>query len=57
MLRIGDFSKLSHLTVKALRFYEKEGLLVPAATDQNAILIGKAGQLESQRAAIDSCDW
>lgn len=93
MLRIGDFSKLSHLTVKALRFYEKEGLLVPAVTDQwtlyryyetyqledaakikayrqlglsideikaimdgadqNAILIGKAGQLESQRAAID----
>lgn len=33
MLKIGEFSKLSHLTVKALRFYEKEGLLVPAATD------------------------
>ena len=26
MLRISDFSKLSHLTVKALRFYEKEAL-------------------------------
>ncbi|MGN0659038.1 MAG: MerR family DNA-binding transcriptional regulator [Emergencia sp.] len=26
MLKIGEFSKLSHLTVKALRFYEKEGL-------------------------------
>lgn len=34
MLKIGEFSKLSHLTVKALRFYEKEGLLVPAYTDQ-----------------------
>jgi len=33
MLKIGDFSKLSHLTVKALRFYEKEGLLIPSATD------------------------
>lgn len=33
MLRIGEFSKLSHLTIKALRFYEKEGLLSPAKTD------------------------
>ncbi|MCR4886409.1 MAG: MerR family DNA-binding transcriptional regulator, partial [Clostridiales bacterium] len=24
MLKIGEFSRLSHLTVKALRFYEKE---------------------------------
>ena len=29
MLKIGDFSKLSQLTVKTLRFYEKEGLLLP----------------------------
>lgn len=34
MLKIGEFSKLSHLTVKALRFYEREGLLVPAHTDE-----------------------
>lgn len=34
MLKIGEFSKLSHLTVKALRFYEKEGLLVPASIDK-----------------------
>lgn len=34
MLRIGEFSKLSLTTVKALRFYEKEGLLVPAAIDE-----------------------
>ena len=26
MLKIGEFSKLSHLTIKALRFYEKRGL-------------------------------
>ena len=31
MLRIGEFSKLSHLTIKALRFYEKEGILKPAS--------------------------
>ncbi|MGN0329130.1 MAG: GyrI-like domain-containing protein [Lachnospira sp.] len=34
MLKIGEFSKLSHLTVKALRFYEKENLLVPAFIDE-----------------------
>ncbi len=25
MLKIGEFSKLSHLTIKALRFYERKG--------------------------------
>ena len=34
MLKIGNFSKLSLLTVKALRFYEKEGLLIPAHIDE-----------------------
>ncbi len=34
MLKIGEFSKLSHITVKALRFYEKEKLLVPASVDE-----------------------
>jgi DNA-binding transcriptional MerR regulator len=33
MLKIGEFSKLSKLTVKTLRFYEKEGLLEPASVD------------------------
>lgn len=33
MFKIGEFSKLSMLTVKALRFYEKEGLLTPARVD------------------------
>ena len=34
MLKIGEFSKLSMTTVKALRYYEKEGLLTPALTDE-----------------------
>jgi len=34
LLKIGEFSKLSHLTVKALRYYEKEGLLVPVSVDK-----------------------
>lgn len=34
MLKIGEFSKLCQMTVKALRFYEKEGLLIPASVDE-----------------------
>ena len=34
MLKISEFSKLSHLTIKALRFYEKEDLLKPASVDE-----------------------
>ena len=34
MFKIGEFSKLSMLSVKALRFYEKEGLLSPAHVDE-----------------------
>ena len=36
MLKIGEFSRLSMLTIKALRFYEKEGLLLPARVDQES---------------------
>ena len=36
MFKIGEFSKLSMLTVKALRFYEKEGLLFPAYVDESS---------------------
>jgi DNA-binding transcriptional MerR regulator len=33
MIRIGDFSKLSHVTVKALRLYDEMGLLKPVVVD------------------------
>ena len=33
MYKIGDFSKMSKTTIKALRYYEKEGLLNPAFID------------------------
>ncbi|MCQ2437358.1 MAG: MerR family transcriptional regulator, partial [Clostridia bacterium] len=47
MLKISEFSKLSHLTVKALRFYEKEGLLKPAAIDEwNGYRFYETSQLE-----------
>ena len=35
MYKIGDFSKMSKTTVKALRYYEKEGLLKPAFIDRD----------------------
>ena len=47
MLKIGEFSKLSHLTIKALRFYEKEGLLEPASVDYcNGYRFYETSQLE-----------
>lgn len=46
MLKIGEFSKLSHLTIKALRFYEKEGLLIPDEVDlQTGYRFYKTSQL------------
>lgn len=33
MFKIGEFSKLSQVTVKTLRFYDQEGLLQPAQVD------------------------
>ena len=35
MYKIGEFSKLSKTTIKTLRYYEKEKLLMPAFIDQN----------------------
>lgn len=34
MLKIGDFSKLSRVTIKTLRFYDELGLLKPADVDR-----------------------
>lgn len=35
MYKIGDFSSMSKTTIKALRYYEKEGLLKPVFIDPN----------------------
>lgn len=35
MYKIGDFSQMSKTTIKALRYYEKEGLLKPVYIDQD----------------------
>jgi effector-binding domain-containing protein len=34
MFKIGEFSKLSHVTVKTLRYYDRIGLLKPAKVDR-----------------------
>ena len=34
MIRIGDFSKLSRVSVKTLRFYDEMGLLKPVEVDR-----------------------
>ena len=33
MLKIGEFSKLSRISVRLLRQYDESGLLTPEATD------------------------
>ena len=35
MLKIGDFSRLSRVTVKTLRFYDETGLLKPVQLDSS----------------------
>ena len=34
MYKIGEFSLLNKVTIKTLRYYEKEGLLIPAFVDR-----------------------
>lgn len=35
MYKIGEFSKITSLTVKTLRYYEEEGILVPSMREEN----------------------
>ena len=34
MIRIGDFSKLSRVSIKTLRYYDEMGLLKPVSVDR-----------------------
>jgi DNA-binding transcriptional MerR regulator/DNA gyrase inhibitor GyrI len=50
MFTIGEFSKLCGLTVKTLRYYHEEGLLLPAVVDRDTgYRYYKAAQLETAR--------
>lgn len=47
MFRIGDFSKLAQVSVRMLRYYEKQGLLTPAKVEgSNGYRYYTAAQLE-----------
>ena len=35
MYRIGEFSKITNLTVKALRYYDEQGMLIPSARSES----------------------
>ena len=51
MLSIGEFSRVVGMTVKALRFYHEEGLLVPAVVDpRSGYRYYDAAQVETARA-------
>jgi DNA-binding transcriptional MerR regulator len=51
MLSIGEFSKLTQLTVKTLRFYHEEGLLIPAFVDPDTgYRYYEIGHVETARA-------
>lgn len=45
MYKIGEFSVLSKLTVKTLRFYEKEGIFLPSFVDENGYRYYEANKL------------
>jgi len=36
MYKIGDFSKITNITVKALRYYDEEGILIPSSRADNS---------------------
>lgn len=43
MLKIGEFSALSVISISMLRHYDKLGLLVPAYIDQTSAVRKEAG--------------
>ena len=53
MLTIGQFSKLTQLPVKTLRFYHEEGLLIPASVDPDTgYRYYDASQVDTARAIV-----
>lgn len=53
MFTIGEFSQLTQLSVKTLRFYHEEGLLAPACVDPDTgYRYYDEGQIETARAIV-----
>lgn len=52
MLKIGDFSRLSRVSVRMLRHYDEIGLLKPAVTVASCTFKGGYDQMDSAMAAV-----
>lgn len=52
MLKIGEFSKLSRVSVRILRHYDEIGLLKPAVTVASCTFKGGYDQMDSAMAAV-----
>lgn len=52
MLKIGEFSKLSRVSVRILRPYDEIGLLKPAVTMASCTFKGGYDQMDSAMAAV-----
>ena len=52
MLKIGEFSKLSRVSVRMLRHYDEIGLLKPAVTVASCTFKGGSDQMDSAMAAV-----
>lgn len=54
MLKIGDFSRLSRISVRMLRHYDEIGLLKPAVRVASCILKGDYSRMGEATAAVAS---
>lgn len=58
MFSIGEFSRITGISIKALRFYHEQGLLIPAAVDdQSGYRYYSENQLERARVIQQLKDW
>ncbi|MFR8873869.1 MAG: MerR family DNA-binding transcriptional regulator [Oscillospiraceae bacterium] len=54
LLSIGDFSKVTGVSIKALRYYDEAGILTPAFVDSNS---GYRYYAFSQKAIVDAVQF
>ena len=52
MYRIGEFSRITSLTVKALRYYDEEGILSPSERDKNGYRLYNETDYEKARQIV-----
>lgn len=52
MYKIGEFSKITSLTVKALRYYEEQGILCPSERDKNGYRLYNDSDYERARLIV-----